>query len=187
MLTRPPEWQKNKEIWLAWPFDQELWQENLPLAQREFLALVEAFEPERLVLLFPNEEELSSHKNRFSPKNLSFRIMRYADIWIRDTFPIAVLESGLKKLVLPVFNGWGRKYLFKDDQDLSARTQASFNWPAIKTKLIFEGGAIECDGAGTLLTTEQCLLNNNRNPQWNKPAVEDELKRLFGAHKVIWL
>lgn len=187
MYVRPPEWRKNKEIWLAWPFDEKLWAEDLTKAQEEVTALCEAMKEEDLVLLFPDDEELKRHQARFRQKNISFKLISYADIWIRDTFPIMVLSEQEKALIKPTFNGWGHKYLFKDDADLSTRVIESFSYTSKKSSLVFEGGAIECDGAGTLLTTEQCLLNKNRNPHLNKDEIEQELKRLFGIKKVIWL
>lgn len=189
MLTRPPEWQKNKAIWLAWPHDALLWQENLEAAQREFIALTQAMAAERLVLLFPHEAELTAHHARFktNPQH-SFLCLSYADIWIRDTFPIAVFgPRNEPELVLPVFNGWGMKYLFDEDRDLSERVCSHFKWPSTQSSLVFEGGAIECDGLGTLITTEQCLLNKNRNPTWDKASIQREFARLFGAKKIIWL
>lgn len=189
MLFRPPEWQKNKTIWLAWPYDQALWQENLAKAQREFIALTQVLASERLVLLFPHQAELQAHRVRFVPgAHHRFACLNYADIWIRDTFPIAVLgPNEAPELVQPSFNGWGNKYLFEADRDLSERAAKLLGWPALKSALVFEGGAIECDGAGTLLTTEQCLLNDNRNKGWDKSTIEQEFARLFGTQKVIWL
>lgn len=188
MNYRPPEWQKNKVIWLAWPADEHLWQENLALAQKEFIALVDALSQEQLVVLFPSEKELLLAKPRFIHKStLSFKVMPYGDIWIRDTFPIFVSDEEKKQAVIPNFNGWGLKYLFDDDKDLSERAARALDLPIIKSSMVFEGGAIECDGVGTMLTTEQCLLNPNRNPNLSKSQIEEEFKRLFGVEKIIWL
>lgn len=189
MYYRPPEWHKNKVLWLAWPADQKLWGEDLAAAQQEFVALVDALCAEQLVVLFPSEDELLASRPRFFHRSsLSFKVMPYGDIWIRDTFPISVHDPlGEQNLIIPTFNGWGMKYLFDADKDLSLRAAEAFGLPFTKSTLVFEGGAIECDGVGTMLTTEQCLLNANRNAGRSKKQVEHELKRLFGTRKIIWL
>lgn len=186
MYFRPAEWQKGKIIWLAWPYDRALWQEDLGPAQKEFIALVNSLKNEQLVILFPNHQELNQASLDLQG-NISFKVMPYGDIWLRDTMPIFVKdERGQTAAVLPTFNGWGKKYLFADDESLSARVSEFLMMQKVTTSLIFEGGSIECDGAGTMLTTEQCLLNKNRS-NLDKKAIEKEFAHLFGAKKVIWL
>lgn len=189
MYYCPASWHKNKTIWLAWPWDKNLWGDDLAPSQHEFIALVTALQREHLVVLFPNSHELKKASPQFTPRTgLSFIVCPYADIWLRDTLPIAVGDQkGTSAAVVPTFNGWGNKYLFDNDKDLAARIAALWQVPSISSRLVFEGGALECDGQGTLLTTEQCLLNPNRNPSWDKKAVDSEFARLFGARKVIWL
>jgi agmatine deiminase len=189
MYTRPAEWRKDKVIWLAWPFDQALWGEDLAGAQKEFIALVSALKNEHVVVLCPNSEELkllSAHIDEHD--NLSLKIVPYGDIWLRDTLPIFVKdERGRTVAMIPKFNGWGKKYLFNNDEDLSTRVADLLLCPKIYSRVVFEGGAIESDGAGTFLTTEQCLLNINRNPSLNKKAIEEDWQAHLGAQKVIWL
>ncbi len=189
MYFRPAEWQKHKTIWLAWPADQELWGEDLALAQQEFLDLVKALEHEHVVIIAPTAQELDVVEGRVDLQpNLSFRVMPYGDIWLRDTFPIFVKdESGQTAAVLPRFNGWGEKYSFADDLDLSERLVKMLKLPYERSNVVFEGGAIESDGCGTILTTEQCLLNPNRNPSISKSDIEKEFARCFGARKIIWI
>lgn len=189
MYYRPPEWAPAKSLWLAWPFDGELWAENLPAAQREFLAFVAALKDQKLVVIFPTKKVLERRAELFVDQDhVSFKVMPYGDIWLRDTLPIMVKDAQDKTfLVIPNFNGWGQKYLFEADADLSARVAQELGEPVLTTKLVFEGGALEFDGEGTLITTEHCLLNANRNPGWTKAQVEEELGRLFGVKKTIWL
>lgn len=189
MYNRSAEWRSPKEIWVAWPHDKNLWTHHLPQAEQEVLGLVEALRLENLVVVVPNQEEYEQF-SRLVPGSirLSIKVMPFGDIWIRDTFPIAVKNEGQSNcLVIPRFNGWGQKYLFGDDRDLSARVAIERKEQAIASSIIFEGGAIECDGQGTLLTTEQCLLNPNRNPGVTKEQIEEEFSRLFGIRKVIWI
>ncbi|MCA9507114.1 MAG: agmatine deiminase family protein [Myxococcales bacterium] len=187
MYIRPAEWSSPKEIWLGWPYDKSLWQHNLSLAQSEVLSLIKALSKEKVRLVVPNEEEIHKISAHVSSQ-VQFEVLDYADIWLRDTFPICVKDEHKKySLVVPRFNGWGEKYLFESDRDLSKRVVDRKQLDAHFSSVVFEGGAIECDGEGTMLTTEQCLLNPNRNPSLTKTHIENEFARLFGVKKVIWL
>ncbi len=189
MYIRPAEWHQPKEIWLAWPYDQKLWTTNLLDAQNEFLAVINALSHEKLVVMVPNHAELQILKNRLiSAPQVTFKVIPFGDIWLRDTMPIGVKNQNAQAcLVLPHFNGWGQKYLFDDDRDLSERVARERGEKTHVSSLVFEGGAIECDGEGTMLTTEQCLLNPNRNPKMSKAEIEREFLTIFGVKKVIWI
>jgi agmatine deiminase len=189
MYFRPAEWRKNKTIWLAWPYDSSLWGKDLAPAQEEFVALVLALKREEVVVIAPNEKQLEMVAARtMDHKKIVYKVMPYGDIWLRDTFPIFVKDQGDETAaVLPQFNGWGQKYLFDDDLTLSKRAVEEAAVPFVSSPIVFEGGAIECDGEGTLLTTEQCLLNPNRNPSVDKKTIENEFALIFGATRTIWL
>jgi agmatine deiminase len=189
MYMRPAEWHTGKTIWLAWPFDQSLWGDDLYAAQREFISLVHALSSENLVVMVPNKDELVRMSGQIpNGPHIALKVIPYGDIWLRDTLPIFVKdEHGHTVAVIPTFNGWGNKYLFDDDRDLSVRVANLLLIKKVFSKIVFEGGAIESDGAGTILTTEQCLLNPNRNPSRKKDEIEENFKTLFGASKVIWL
>jgi agmatine deiminase len=188
MYRRLAEWNKAKTIWLAWPSNARLWQENLAAAQQEFINLVSALGNQKLVIVFSNQQELDAHKEKFNSNNINLKILAFGDIWFRDTLPIIVKNEANESVgIIPKFNGWGQKYLFSDDQSLSMRVARELGIPTVSTELVFEGGALEMDGEATMLTTEQCLLNPNRNPGWSKAHVEAELGRLFGVTKIIWL
>lgn len=189
MYFRPAEWRKGKVIWLAWPFDLTLWGDDLAPAQKEFVALVHALRNEQLVILFPSYEEINQASFKQS-SHVDFKVLPYGDIWLRDTMPIFVKDDKNQTVaVLPQFNGWGGKYQFADDLSLASRVADSLLVQKLPSPLIFEGGSIECDGLGTLITTEQCLLNPNREgtKKPDKSTFEREFARVFGAKKVIWL
>lgn len=187
MYFRPAEWTSPKEIWLAWPYDESLWCQYLPQAQAEFLGLVKALSSEKVTAIVPNKQEYALLKPLLD-SHVACKVIPFGDIWFRDTLPISVRdEHGAPSLVLAHFNGWGEKYLFEEDRDLNQRVAEQRHQKARSSQLVFEGGAIECDGAGTMLTTEQCLLNPNRNPTLSKAEIEAEFSRLFGIKKVIWL
>lgn len=188
MNHRPAEFSKGKTIWLAWPFSKPLWGHDLEKAQEEVRALISSLKEESLALIFPSSSELEKTKNIISHPNIIYKVLPYGDIWLRDTFPLFVTDAENKPMaVIPKFNGWGEKYLFDDDVTLANRAADLFLVKKISSSLIFEGGAIESNGEGCFLTTEQCLLNSNRNPLVSKETIEKELFRLFGAKKIIWL
>jgi agmatine deiminase len=189
MFIRPAEWHKNKTIWLAWPADQNLWRDHLVGAQKEFIALVKALSRELVMVVVPDKKTQEALVSQLGEApHVSYAILAYGDIWLRDTMPIFVRDEGNNVVaVLPQFNGWGKKYTFADDLDLSERVARLLRVAMVRSAIVFEGGAIECDGAGTLLTTEHCLLNKNRNPSIGKTEIEEEFARLFSSRKVIWL
>lgn len=189
MYYRPAEWRKNKILWLAWPYDEGLWGEDLRAAQREFVALVQALSREELVILVPSLRELDRVSREIEARpNLTFKVIPYGDIWLRDTLPLFVKnEQEQTVAMLPQFNGWGGKYLFEDDKVLSTRVADALAVPKVSVPLVFEGGAVECDGEGTLLTTEQCLLNQNRNPNISRAQIEEIFAEHLGIKKVVWI
>jgi agmatine deiminase len=190
MFRRPAEWHRKKFIILAWPYRADLWQEDLAPAQLEFIQLVRCMNREKIVVLLPNQEEVAVFSQMLGPDapHCTMQVIPYGDIWVRDTGPIMVQNAaGEQMAVIPNFNGWGQKYLFQEDLGLSQDIAAIFGVGAQKTSLVFEGGAVECDGLGTILTTENCLVDKFRNPGLSKAEIETELMRCLGASKVIWL
>lgn len=182
MYNRMPEWLSNKIIYLAWPYDKNLWQHNLLPAQQEFLDLFKSLKNQQKVILVPNnlvKLEIDS--------NTKIQVFPYGDIWLRDTLPIFVKAQHKTKAILPKFNGWGNKYLFEADTTLASSLVNFLEIEYEESFLTFEGGSLEFDGAGTLLTTKQCLLNPNRNPGVSVITIENELKKLFCVTKIIWL
>jgi agmatine deiminase len=111
----------------------------------------------------------------------------FGDVWLRDTGAI-ILGSGSERRAQGFgFNGWGGKYDLPGDDSIGERLAKAASLPYAKADWILEGGAIDGDGSGTLLTTRQCLLNPNRNPGFGQAEVEERLKRDLGASRVVWL
>ena len=111
----------------------------------------------------------------------------FGDIWLRDTGPI-ILGTGADRRAQGFgFNGWGGKYDLPGDDSIGERLAAAADLPYAKGNWILEGGAIDGDGSGTFLTTEQCLLNPNRNPDFSRYDVEKKLSEELGATKLVWL
>jgi agmatine deiminase len=109
---------------------------------------------------------------------------RYGDIWLRDTGPLVRSDGSALRCG---FNGWGGKYLMDGDQSIGAELAYDAGLPVIDSDWILEGGAVDGDGTGTVLTTEQCLLNPNRNPELSRADIEARLARDLGFTRVVWL
>ena len=113
--------------------------------------------------------------------------MPFGDIWLRDTAPIFVLGPGGAAAVTFGFNGWGGKYVLEHDDGVSARIAERAGVRVFSFDRVLEGGSVDTDGQGTILTTRQCLLHPNRNPGATAPELEAMLGEALGAEKVLWL
>jgi agmatine deiminase len=190
---QPAEWERHSACWLAWPSHGHLWQENLAPAQAEFAALCVAIAElggEPLELLVQDAAAETQARAALGPvlDQVRFHRVPVGDIWLRDTAPIFVREgSGTLRAACFRFNGWGGKYVLPGDDQVAGRVAALCGAPAQVHDWILEGGSIEADGEGTLLTTRQCLLNPNRNPGLDEAALEAALRADLGAEKVLWL
>jgi agmatine deiminase len=112
----------------------------------------------------------------------------FGDVWLRDTGPIFAREAGDAQAALAFrFNGWGGKYVLDNDELVAEQIAAASGVPRTEFDFVLEGGAVDHDGFGTVLTTRQCVLNPNRNPGWDEAAAEAALAEALGARKVLWL
>jgi agmatine deiminase len=187
MHAIPPEWAPHKAIWTAWPSAADLWGEALDPARAEVAAMVHALadggKGDRMLVLAHGREAEASAKLALG-KSAEVLAAAFGDIWLRDTGPI--FAPGGKAHGFR-FNGWGGKYVLAHDEEVSARVALLAKADYKRHDFILEGGAVEMDGEGTLLTTRQCLLNPNRNPHWTEAGAEVALKRALGVEKVLWL
>jgi len=190
---QPAEWDRHSACWLAWPSHGHLWRENLVPAQAEWAALGVAIADdggEALEVLVQDAEAEAQARQALAPVlgQVRFHPVPVGDIWLRDTAPIFVRDGdgGLRAACFG-FNGWGRKYLLPGDDRVAGRVAARSGLPRTDHAWILEGGSVEVDGEGTLLTTRQCLLNPNRNPGLDAAEIEVALADGLGAEKVLWL
>ena len=185
----PPEWAPHEAVWIGFPSDPELWLADLKAAEREvaaFAAAVHAGGKGEDVWLVAAHEDAARAARELAPF-ATVIVEPFGDIWLRDTAPI-VCGSGSKRRAAGFgFNGWGGKYELPGDEDIGERLAAAAGLPFSKADWVLEGGAIDHDGTGTVLTTEQCLLNPNRNPGLLRGDVEQRLARDLGFERVVWL
>jgi len=186
MTMIPPEWAPHKAIWTAWPSAADLWGEDLEPARLEVAAMIRALADEgrgdrMRVLAFGREAEASA--KLALQQSAEIIPGAFGDIWFRDTGPIFRRNGavGFK------FNGWGGKYQLPHDTEVADQIARGAGVSLARHDFILEGGAIEMDGEGTLLTTRQCLLNPNRNADWDEEKAEAALKRALGVEKILWL
>ena len=184
-----PEWAPHQAVWIGFPSDPELWIDDLAPAQAEvaaFAAAIHADGAGEEVRLVAADEAAAGEARRLAPF-ATVIVEPFGDIWLRDTGPV-VLGTGTERSAQGFgFNGWGGKYDLPGDDSIGERLAATAALPYAKADWILEGGAIDGDGTGLFLTTEQCLLNHNRNPALGKAEVEARLLRDLGAVQVIWL
>jgi agmatine deiminase len=192
MRTTPapplPEWAPHEAVWIGFPSDPELWLGDLKSAEREVAAFATAMHSGgrgEKVWLVAADEGAAEAAQRLAPF-AEILVEPFGDIWLRDTGPI-VLGTGDGRLAQGFgFNGWGGKYDLAGDRDIGERLARRGRLPFSRADWILEGGAIDGDGTGTIVTTEQCLLNPNRN-NVTRSHVEERLHRDLGIERVVWL
>ncbi len=185
-ISVPAEWAPQKAMWTAWPADPDEWNDDLATPRREVAALVRALSPSNRVRLLVAGDEAESTARAALGNAAEIVPARYGDIWLRDTGPIfARGERGPVALRFRT-NGWGGKFDLPDDSTVGDDIAKLAGAPVRKFDFVLEGGAIEHDGDGTILTTRQTLLNDNRNG-WSEAQAEAALREAFGAKKIIWI
>lgn len=184
----PPEWHPQDWIWIGFPHDPVEWPGFLERAQEQIAAFANAVaESGQEVRLIVRNEANRARASALCSAAVKLEVRRYGDVWLRDTGPLVVQRQGLPLGQRFGFNGWGGKYLMDGDQEIGAELASSAGLPVATADWILEGGALDCDGTGLVATTEQCLLNPNRNPQLSRADLEARLARDLGFDKVLWL
>jgi agmatine deiminase len=187
-FAMPAEFSPHQATWMSWPAREDLWGGRLDEAKDEWAATargVAGFEPVTMVC-DPGQAEDVRNRCGFGVEPLEVPI---DDSWLRDNGPIFVTNpSGEVALVHFGFNSWGGKYLpFDRDAALPETLAAHFGVRRYVAPFVLEGGSFFVDGEGTVLTTEQCLLNPNRNPSMSREEIEEGLRSFLGVDTVIWL
>lgn len=197
MTTRrhiPHELAPQARVFTCWPADAELWDEDLAPARAEFAAFLKLLaapapggRPLPLTVLAATEEAEADARTALGARAEIIRAP-YGDVWARDTGPVFALDGENRPLAVRFrFNGWGGKYELPGDETVAGAIARHAGARVENIAMIAEGGALEFDGQGTVLTTRQCLLNANRNPGMSEAQAEGILKTALGVEKVLWL
>jgi len=190
-LLVPGEWAPHSAMWLGFPSHGDLWEENLGPAQREVAALARALAGpggERVRLMVCGEQAAAAAQVLLQGA-AGIEIVRgeFGDIWLRDTGPLFLVDGEQIKAAGFRFNGWGGKYVLEGDDRVAEQIAAASGVPLTASDFVLEGGAIDHDGSGSVLTTRQCLMNPNRNPGLSQADIEATLNATLGVKRVLWL
>lgn len=192
----PAEWEPHRATWLAWPHTPDTWPGHLAAARSEYIEIVRALQGREAVELVVDDEAAEAGARAAlaeagvdADAGIRFHHFPTNDVWLRDSGPIFVEDAG-KPLALDFgFDAWGGKYPPWDlDAALGAHIASAAGFPARRPGFVLEGGGIDGDGQGTILTTESCLLNPNReHPPRTRDQMEARLAEWLGAKRVVWL
>ncbi|HEY1373688.1 MAG TPA: agmatine deiminase family protein [Candidatus Binatia bacterium] len=192
----PAEWAPHEATWLSWPHNLDTWPEEIEAVKDIWTQMVRALSGgEKVRLLVDNAAEKQEATARIARtgarmENVELIEIPTVDVWMRDYGPTFVTRAGAAPLAFNdwIFNGWGNKYESYVDDDVVAKAIARLlSVPVFAHDVVLEGGSIEVNGAGICLTTEQCLLNPNRNPHLRRGDIDDLLKDSLGVEQVLWL
>lgn len=192
-IVLPAEWAEQSGVMLTWPHEGTDWASMLDEVESCFIAIAKAIsEREKLLIVCRDRHLLIDKLTNCRSENIVFAAFPSNDTWARDHGAITVMIDGKPVLFDFTFNGWGMKFAANlDDQITSLLYHNGFFRNEVrymnKKHLVLEGGSIESDGEGTLLTTRECLLSNTRNQNLNEGEIEQQLKELFGLQQVLWL
>jgi agmatine deiminase len=194
----PAEWEPHAATWLAWPHNTITWPDQLAQVQDIFLCMIAALQEHETVHLLVNDAASAAqvgqqlHARGVPPVRVVIHQWCTADAWLRDSGPIFLTVASGASQPLAVndweFNAWGGKYVdLLPDNALPQQIAAFLEVPRFTPGIVLECGSIDVSGRGSCLTTEQCLLNANRNPHLQRPNIERYVRDYLGVQQVIWL
>ncbi|HFU2807882.1 TPA: agmatine deiminase family protein [Campylobacter coli] len=186
MIKSIPEWSEQEYLMLSLPHEKSDWKPYLGeiiQAYKEFVKATSEFQ--KVLLIAPNKSDFTPFENM---TNVEFFICDTNDTWIRDFGAIDILEDNHLKALDFTFNAWGNKFQSELDNEVNSKLfKEKFNEKLTKIDFILEGGSIDFNGEGVMLTSSNCLLNENRNSHLDKSQIEAKLKEIFGLKQIIWL
>lgn len=192
----PPEWDAHEATWLAWPHNGDTWPGKLEGVAHIWTEILRALTPhEKVHLLVCDRAEEEGVMRRIesipSRSNVIVHRIPTNDAWMRDAGPVFITRAAgepRQAITHWGYNAWGGKWPpFDKDQKIPGRVARRLRLPVFRPGMILEGGSIDVNGRGTLLTTEACLLNPNRNPGFTREQIEQKLKDFLGVSHILWL
>ncbi|MNV15801.1 putative agmatine deiminase [compost metagenome] len=183
-------------MWLSWPHKEESWPGKIDTIYQPYCEFIKAVAVGQKVRINVADEDMKAFaiaelkKVTADLSNIEFYFNPTNDAWCRDHGPAFLINqnSGTKAVVDWGYNAWGGKYPpFDLDDVVPTRIAKEFNLPLFTPNIVMEGGSVEFNGAGTVMTTTACLLNENRNPEYTKEQIETYLKEFYGQDQVLWL
>ena len=191
----PPEWEPHRATWLSWPHNNDTWPGGIDAIFDGYLHFIEELCKYEKVCINVADPEMEQDATQMliqkgiSTSNITFYHHPTNDAWCRDHGPCFLVHPDGGKLVLDwEYNSWGAKYPpFDLDNAIAAKVARALGLRSVRPGLVLEGGSVDFNGAGTLLTTSSCLLNSNRNPGLSRKDMEQQLIRHFGVKQVLWL
>jgi agmatine deiminase len=192
----PAEWAPHTATWLSWPHKEESWPGKIATIYRPYCEFIKAVSEGELVRInVVNEQMAAFAKEQLLAvgadlKRIEFFEFPTNDAWCRDHGPAFLINSDTKQKVIVDwgYNAWGNKYPPYDlDDVIPTKIGKHFNLPVYHPNIVMEGGSVDFNGKGTVLTTTACLLNKNRNPHLNQQQIEAYLQNYYGAEQILWL
>jgi agmatine deiminase len=188
----PAEWHRHAATWLSWPKDPVTWPDRVPQVRTIFVRMMELLAEHEIVnVLVDDKEAKRDVEQRLTwpqEKNVRLHIVPTVDSWIRDYGPNFIMRDRDVAFNAWGFNAWGDKYeTLKADARIPSLLAPMLNMPTFEPGIVLEGGSIDVNGAGVVMTTEQCLLNANRNPKLTREEIEQKLRDYLGVQQVLWL
>ncbi len=191
----PPEWAPHQATWLSWPHKEASWPGKLDRVLPVYAKAVAALARSEPVHINVNDAAMEASAREHlaaagAAGEIHFHHFPTNDAWCRDHGAIFVVREEEPRLAAVDwgYNAWGGKYPPYDlDDQIPRRMAAYLDVPRFEAGMILEGGSIEVDGAGLLLTSEQCLLNPNRNPELSREQIEERLRDYLGVEKILWV
>lgn len=194
----PAEWEKHEATWVTFPHNENTWGDRLPHVQKLFGEMIaHVSSSERVEVLAISTTQHLAERLIFSHpfarrEQIRFHNIATMDSWIRDYGPTFVVNRKEKKIAMVhwIFNAWGMKYDHEEplsnDKIVPARMNETLQLHTFQPGIVMEGGSIEVNGLGTVITSEQCLLNANRNPHLKRAQIEEYLREYLNVDKVVW-
>ncbi len=190
----PAEWEEQEAVWISWPHNEITWPGLVNEVEQTYIKFVEAIHEGQIVRILVNDAKTQARVEMLlgdagiNVTQIEFFKIKNVDAWIRDYGPTFVVKDRKIAIVNWTFNAWGNKYedLLADNK-IPHEMNTHLNLEKFDAKMVLEGGSIDVNGNGIVMTTEQCLLNKNRNPSMTKTQIEQRLKEYLNIEQVIWL